>query len=253
MEGMPANQRKSYKNALTKMLANYREQIQSAFNGGEALYGTKYHLLPQWGEKQVIQSVGDLAQRTAPLNSENLMLNLKRFAGGLGIDLSMIGWADMLAGGLGDGAMFHTSAQVMRRSRLIRQALIDSFNHIMTLHWGLKYGEYFKESQYPWRFDFYSDQSASATEMLSNKQNRANTLAIVTQAMAGLKELSLDKETNQLLLEDIFGVDIDMAERIASNITAKNDNEQDEFANPMPQQENNDESDDDFSDYDDEV
>lgn len=223
MEGMPAVQRKGYRKALSTMLTNYREQIQNAFNGGEALYGTKYHVLPQWGEKQILQTVGDLAQRTTPLNSETLMINLRRLAGGLGIDLSMIGWADMLAGGLGDGAMFHTSAQIMRRSRLIRQALIDAFDHLMSLHWGLKYGEYFKSNEYPWQFDFYSDQSASATEALANKQNRANTMAIMTQSMMGLRELGLDKETNQLLLEDIFGADLEMAERIAESLVKKAD------------------------------
>lgn len=148
------------------------------------------------------------------------MLNLKRLAGGLGIDLSMVGWADMLAGGLGDGAAFHTSAQIMNRSMLIRQALIDSFNHLMSLHWGIKYGEKFEENDYPWQFDFYSDQNAAATQALNNKQSRANTTTIQAQAIQMIKELGLDKETTQLMLEDEMGYDIETAERIAIAITA---------------------------------
>lgn len=190
------------------------------------MYGTKYHVLPQYGEKQVIQSVGDLAQRVAPLNEGILMINLRRLAGGLGMDLSLIGWADMLAGGLGDGAAFHTSAQVMRRSMLIRQACIDAFNHLMSIHWGIKYNEWFEPQDYPWQFDFYSDQSAAATEMLNNKQNRANTLAIVAQSLAGLRELGFDKETNQLMLEDVFGADINLAERVAAGLSARPAEEQ---------------------------
>ncbi|WP_296405017.1 hypothetical protein [Psychrobacter sp.] len=219
MEGMPAVQRKGYIASLTNMLKSYRDQIQDAFEGGEALYGTKYHVLPQYGEKQVLQSIGDLSQRAAPLNEGLLMINLRRLAGGLGMDLSLVGWADMLAGGLGDGAAFHTSAQIMRRSMLIRQACIDAFNHLMSLHWGIKYNEYFEPKDYPWEFDFYSDQSAAATEMLSNKQNRANTLALVVQALTGLKELGLNKETNQLMLEDVFGADLDLADRIAEGLS----------------------------------
>lgn len=226
MEGMPAKQRQGYISSLTKMLKSYRDQIQDAFDGGEALYGTKYHVLPQYGEKQVIQSVGDLAQRVAPLNEGILMINLRRLAGGLGMDLSLIGWADMLAGGLGDGAAFHTSAQVMRRSMLIRQACIDAFNHLMSVHWGIKYNEWFEPQDYPWQFDFYSDQSAAATEMLNNKQNRANTLAIVAQSLAGLRELGFDKETNQLMLEDVFGADINLAERVATGLSARPAEEQ---------------------------
>lgn len=226
MEGMPAKQRQGYISSLTKMLKSYRDQIQDAFDGGEALYGTKYHVLPQYGEKQVVQSVGDLSQRVAPLNEGILMINLRRLAGGLGMDLSLIGWADMLAGGLGDGAAFHTSAQVMRRSMLIRQACIDAFNHLMSVHWGIKYNEWFEPQDYPWQFDFYSDQSAAATEMLNNKQNRANTLAIVAQSLAGLRELGFDKETNQLMLEDVFGADINLAERVAAGLSARPAEEQ---------------------------
>lgn len=220
VEGMPPAQQKKYQKSLVDTLGNYKKQIQEAFKGGEALYGTTHHVLPQWGDKQILQSIGDLSQRNAPLNEGLLMLNLRRLAGGLGIDLALIGWADMLAGGLGDGAAFHTSAQIMRRSLLIRQALIDSFNHVMSIHWGIKYGEWFVEGDYPWQYDFFSEQSAAATQTLNNKQSRANTLTIQAQAIMTLKELGLDKETAQLILEDEMGLDIGLAERIARSIAA---------------------------------
>lgn len=149
------------------------------------------------------------------------MLNLRRLAGGLGIDLSLMGWADMLAGGLGDGAAFHTSAQIMRRSMLIRQANIDAYNHVMSIHWGIKYGEYFEAKDYPWQFDFYSDQNAAATQALNNKQSRANTTTIQMQAVQMIKELNLGKETSQLILEDEMGYDISVAEKIALSIAAQ--------------------------------
>ena len=221
MEGMPPNQQKKYKKSIIDMLTGYRNQIEDAFKGGEALYGTKYHILPQWSDKQILQSVGDLSQRNMPLNENLLMLNLRRLAGGLGIDLSLMGWADMLAGGLGDGAAFHTSAQIMRRSTLIRQACIDAFDHLMTIHWGIKYGEYFDSKEYPWQYDFYSDQNAAATQALNNKQNRANTTTVQAQAIQMLKDLGLDKETIQLILEDGMGYDIDLADKIATSITAQ--------------------------------
>lgn len=221
MESMPPDQQKSYKKGLTTVLTNYRNQVEEAFKGGEALYGTKYHFLPQWGEKQILQSVGDLSQRMAPLNEGLLMTNLKRLAGGLGIDLSLIGWAEMLAGGLGDGAAFHTSAQIMRRTTLIRQANIDAYNHVMSIHWGIKYGEYFEENNYPWQFDFYSDQTAAATQALTNKQSRANTTVSQLQVVQMMKDLGLGKETAQLILEDEMGYDITMAEKIAISITSQ--------------------------------
>ncbi|MDO4440567.1 MAG: hypothetical protein Q4B81_00105 [Moraxella sp.] len=220
MDGMPPDQRKRYTKGLTQVLQNYRDRIKEAFNGGEALYGTAYHVLPTWGDKQSITPVGDLSQRTAPLSSDTLMINLRRIAGGLGLDLSLMGWADMLTGGLGDGAAFHTSAQIMRRSMLIRMALTNAFNDLMALHFGLVYGEYFHQGDYPWQFDFYSDQSAAATEALSNKQARMNMVIMKAQALQSLRELGLSEENLQAILEDDGGMDYDIAVRLSSNLGA---------------------------------
>lgn len=221
MDGMPPSQRKRYTQGLTQTLQNYRDRIKQAFDGGEALYGTAYHILPTWGDKQTITPVGDLSQRSAPLSSDTLMVNMRRIAGGLGLDLSLMGWADMLTGGLGDGAAFHTSAQIMRRSMLIRMALTNAFDELMSIHFGLVYGEYFHRGNYPWRFDFYSDQSAAATEALSNRQARMNMVIMKAQAIQSLKELGLSKENLQAILEDDGGMDYEAAQNLASNVAAK--------------------------------
>lgn len=239
MDGMPAEQRKRYTSRITKILQNYQTQIKKAFAGGEALYGTAYHILPTWGDKQTITPIGDLAQRSAPLNSETLMVNMRRIAGGLGLDLSLMGWADMLTGGLGDGAAFHTSAQIMRRSMLIRMALTNAFNDLMALHFGLVYGEYFHQGDYPWQFDFYSDQSAAATEALSNRQARMNMVIMKAQALQSLKELGLNSQNLQRILEEDGGMDYDAALILANNLGVK-------------EQGSHEQSDDDFEDFDDE-
>lgn len=218
MDGMTPDHQEVYTKSLTRTLINYKDKIKNAFTNQETLYGTQFHILPTWGDKQTVTSLGDFASRQAPLSPETLMVNLRRVAGGLGLDLSLVGWADMLAGGLGDGAAFHTSAQIMRRSMLIRGALIDGFNHLMSIHWGLKYNEFFKDGDYPWVFEFYSDQGAATTEALTNKQMRMNTLTIQAQALQALKEVGLSKESVKLLLADIGGLDNDKAELLADDL-----------------------------------
>lgn len=219
MEGMPPNQQKKYKQGLVKMLQGYRDRVKAAFDGGEEIYATNYHIVPTWGDKQTINSLGDLGGgRQMPLNTEVLMINLRRLAGGLGTDLSLIGWADMLAGGLGDGAAFHTSAQIMRRSTWIRQSLIDSYDKLMAQHWAIKYNEYFKDGDYPWQFDFYSDQSAAATEALTNKQTRLNTTMIKAQTLQLLRDLGFSEATLQTMIEKDMGEDFDTAKKIANDL-----------------------------------
>ena len=214
--GMPPEQQKKYRAGLEKVIKAHKDYVRKAFEGGDAIWGTQFSVLPTNGDKQILNPVGDIkGQRGSPINIEVFMLNVRRLMGGMGMDISLVGWAEQLAGGLGDGAAFHTSSQIMRRSMLIRQAATDFLNHVAALDWGYAYNEWFEPIDYPWQFEFYSDQSAAATEQLTNKQTRMNTLTMTAQALAAIKELGLDEETMAMLLEAEGGMDLEQAQKFA--------------------------------------
>lgn len=222
MSGMPPAQRDAYKNGLTKMIADHEVFVKNAINGGEALWNTKFHVLPTFSEKQVLNPIGDIkGQRSGGVDIEKFMINVRLLMGGLGLDPSMVGWADMLSGGLGDGASFHTSAQIMRRSGLVRQATKQMLDDLIALDWGYAFNEVFDENELPWNVEFYSDQSASATEQLTNQQNRMNGLILKSQAMAQLKELNLGVDATARLLERDGGMDYDEAMMVAEALDRK--------------------------------
>lgn len=220
MSGMPQAQQQKYKKGLQQTLQTHRNNIRTAMQGGETLWAPSYYVLPTWSEKQVVSALGELSQRTGQINPETFMINVRRMMGGMGIDISMVGWMDMLAGGLGDGAAFHTSAQIMRRSQWIRGGATDFLNHIADLDWWYCYGEAFSPQDRPWTFEFYSDQSAAMTEAISNKQNRFNTLAVLAQSLGALRELNLGDQANTQLLESIGGLDHAEAEKLAKAMGA---------------------------------
>lgn len=235
MQGMPPAQQQLYKQGLEKIIENHTDYIRDALKGGEAIWGTQYHVLPTWDEKQVLNPIGDIKGQRQPINTEVFMINVRRLMGGLGLDPALVGWADMLSGGLGDGAFFHTSAQVMRRSILIRQAVTDFVNQLLNLDWGYCYGEFFDDGEYPWQVDFYSDQSAAATEAIQNKQNRMNTLALVAQSLTALKEVGLDESSNATLLEQVGGFDYEQAQAIARNMKGGDSMQEATLEEPQPQ------------------
>jgi hypothetical protein len=218
VSGMPPEQRAKYRKGLTKMLQKHKNNIRDALQGGEAIWSKAWHVLPVWGEKQVLNAVGDLSKRGAPLSTDALMVNVRRMCGAIGMDMSLLGWAEQLTGGLGDGAAFHTSAQIGQKSIHIRTAQTKAFNHIVNLHIGYKYGFMFQPHEIPWKFEYYSDISAASTEALTNKQTRSNTMAMFTNALAGLKELRLNKESNFILLSKIGGCDDEEAEILVDSL-----------------------------------
>lgn len=212
VSGMPPEQRAKYRKGLTKMLQKHKNNIRDALQGGEAIWSKAWHVLPVWGDKQVLNAVGDLSKRGAPLSTDALMVNVRRMCGAIGMDMALLGWAEQLAGGLGDGAAFHTSAQIGQKSIHIRTSLTKALNHAANLHFGYKYGYMFHPHEIPWKFEFYSDISAASTEALTNKQTRSNTMAMFTNALGGLKELRLNKQSNFIILSKIGGCDDEEAE-----------------------------------------
>lgn len=222
MSGMPPAQRQAWKDGFNTTLDAHRQFYTSALKGGVATYGTNFHVLPTFSDKQIVNALGDLkGQRANPTNIDKLMFLIRLLMGGLGLDPSMVGWADMLAGGLGDGASFHTSAQIMRRSMMVRQACKEMLNNLVVLDWAYAYGEMFQnEADYVWDIQFYSDQSASMTEMISNNQARMGALATQMAVLQQMKELGLSEEVSADLLERQGGFDYEQAQAIAKDLKA---------------------------------
>lgn len=220
VSNMPPENRKIYKESLIKALLQQHEKTKDALKGGDPIWGTNVVVLPQWGEKQVVNPLGDIAQRTAPLSMELVLTHLRRAMGSLGLDISLVGWADMLAGGLGDGAAFHTSAQVMQRSALIRQAVTEPLIDLILLHFAYKTGNLFSRDDLPFKIEFYSDISAAASEALNNKNTRSNTLMLTAQSLLALKELNLGDQSSKLLLTEYLGMDDDQAEIVCIDLKA---------------------------------
>ena len=228
LSSMPEANREKYKKGLQASLLALHEKTRKALGGGEPLWATNYTFLPTWGEKQILSPLGDLTKRTAPLSMELALTHLKRGMGALGLDLSLVGWMEMISGGLGDGGAFHTSAQVAQQSALIRQSITEPLIDFCIMHLAYKYGEVFKRGDLPFKIEFYSDITASATEALNNQQTRAGTTSIQLGALQQLKELDMDEEANEIFIADRLGFDDNQAKKIASSLAkskAKESNE----------------------------
>lgn len=228
MSAMSPAQRKAYIASLQTMLLDHEKFIKNALNGGDAIYSTKFHVLPTANEKQSMTSVGDLAgTRSSSVNTEGLMINVRLLMGGLGMDPSMVGWADMLSGGLGDGAYINQSAQCMRRHMNIRTAAMMIINEIIALDWGYAYGEAFDDPlDYPWQIEFYSDQTAAMSETLSNQQKRANLVILKAEMLNQIKELGLSVPVIVRILERDGGMDYDEAMLVAQDLKKQAEVEQ---------------------------
>jgi len=119
---------------------------------------------------------------------EDVMFHLKRVCGALGLDPSLIGHGDMLAGGLGEGAWFRQSIIAAATGEQLRRAIAAGLNRLCEIHLAYKYNVAYPEDERPWRFDFHASSSAKELE---NQQSRMLGMDFVDRlngAIMGFKE-----------------------------------------------------------------
>lgn len=206
--GSTKEQQERLKKNIIKVLSDSKKIADDAM-AGKAYFGRTRHIVFTHGEKQITtQSDGIQSKRAGNVTIDDILLHAKLLAGSLGIDLSMLGFADSLSGGLGEGGFFRASAQIAESSRLIRSALSDFFNDLIDKHYLFKYGKTLPKFNRPFTIDFYGSISAFESERQATRANAVNTAGMVVQIFSQLKELGLTENvmsnfmTKQLMLDE---------------------------------------------------
>lgn len=219
LTGTTKDQRSQIMKSITTMLTKSKERAEKAVKEGRPVTERIYHVMPTNAEKQLTTiSQFNGASGATSITIDDVMVHARLLAGALGIDLSMLGFADQMSGGLGDGGFFRTSAQAAERSRIIRTALCDFFNYIVDLHTYARYGWVFPDGERPYRINFYGSISALEAEKQINNEKAANSLATLTQTLSQLQTLGMPKETNAMLLSKVGGLEEDLAEQLADGL-----------------------------------
>jgi hypothetical protein len=136
-----------------------------------------------------------------------VLLHAKLLSGALGVDMSMLGFSDMLSGGLGDGGFLRTSVQSAERSRTIRVALAEFFEHLIEIHVAYRYGMQYPRENRPWQLNFYGNISAMESERQRTQSDAANAGLMLAQVLQTLKDAGLDEAAMAHFLERVVKLD----------------------------------------------
>jgi hypothetical protein len=223
MDSMTKEQRKSYMVNLKAILTASKKRAEDAISSGKPVLSRVYNIMPTYGEKQLTALNGSLTGgggrgQSGSISIEDVLFHAKLLSGAIGIDLSMLGFAELLSGGLGDGGFFRTSAQAAERSRLLRVGMTEFFNHIINIHTFNKYGMVYKPNERPWMVNFYGSISALESERQHTKTESMNTGAILAQTLAQLRDLRLDDKSLTEILTKVMLMDEKQAELIVKGM-----------------------------------
>ena len=222
LEGMNKDQQKTFLDSIVKMLTKSKQIAENAVKRNKPVMERVRHIVPVFNEKQLTQVSGNVGgQRSANISIEDIMLHARLLSGQFGVDLSMLGFADQLSGGLGDGGFFRTSAQIGESSRTIRTAQAEFYNSIIDIHTYKKYGFVFDEKDRPYSINFYGSISALENEKQSTRANAMNGGLMLVQAIQQFKDIGADKEMMKQFLTKTMLLDEDIAELYSGIVDIK--------------------------------
>jgi hypothetical protein len=163
---------------------------------------------------------------------EDILFHLKRLASSLGVDASMLGWADMLSGGLGEGGFFQTSIQATRRANWVRHACTEAINRMIDLHLWYRYKKIFpKGTERPWTINFNSLNTAIAESENDARESQAAQSTMIAQLIDAISSGATKKspELVEQLLGGVLPMDKEIIKKIAKAITEPSKEESEGF------------------------
>lgn len=223
LESMTVQQQDRFVKSIVDMLKGSKDRAERAIKDGKPIMERVRHIVPVFNEKQlttVSPSNGGAPNRGGSISVEDVLFHAKALCGALGVDLAMVGFADQLNGGLGDGGSLRLSAQAAENARSIRSALSEFMYHIIDIHTLNRYGIVFKPSERPFVINFYGSISALESERQRTKSDAMNAGVLLCQAMQMLKDMALGKEATQQFLSKTLMIDEELAEVYAEAMAA---------------------------------
>lgn len=221
LSDMSPEQQFKFMNSVENMFKQSREKALQAVKTGRPIMEKIKHLLPGFGDKQLVNLSATGSGRVAAISIEDVMFHARLLSGGLGVDLSMVGFADQMAGGLGEGGFFRTSAHVAERARTLRSSMTDFFNHVIDVHTAYRYGVVFSPAERPWVINYYGSISALEAERQTTQTNKMNSGLLLVQALDALKNMGCPKEVAEEYLAKTMGLDDEQAILYATLMEAK--------------------------------
>ncbi len=171
-----------YMDAISERLTNASQEIQTQSYLRGNVQTVVNHIVPNFADKGSITV--EAVQGTPDINGlEDVLFHVKRLGSAVGIDPSLLGFGDLLSGGLGDGGFFRISVMAGVKADLLRRAIKNGIHRLCEIHVAYKYGKVFMPRDCPWEIGFNAVSTAIEREEQETLEARANISSSVVSAI----------------------------------------------------------------------
>lgn len=141
---------------------------------------------------------------------EDVMFHVKRVAGSLGLDPALIGFGDMLAGGLGEGGWFRQSILAAATGEQLRRSISIGLNRMFEIHLAYKYKTAYPPNKRPWELQFHAASSAKEIEENQSKLLKMDLTDRLNQTVQAFREAGVGIDATKFAkysIHHVLGMD----------------------------------------------
>lgn len=147
----------------------------------------------------------DTQQTPSDINGiEDVMFHLRQLCAAGGVDATLLGWADQMAGGLGEGGWLSTAIQAAQRAEWIRMAAEALILRAIDIHLAWKTGKVYPVEDRPYKVEFNSLNTAIQETELAEQDGRANFISVVVTILDQIVQ-NPKLENSNTLMQYLFG------------------------------------------------
>lgn len=188
----------NYMRSVGQNLKRHSEMLEKRAVNGNAMPTVMNHFIPVMGDGKNGVTIDTQSIPADITGIEDVMFHLRQLCSALGIDSTMLGWADQMSGGLGEGGWVQQAIQAALRAQWIRQGGAEMIYRLIDIHLAFKYGKVYPEKDRPYTVEFNSMNTAIQEEESRELDARANFVTLMVQVMDAIQA------NNKLAENDTF-------------------------------------------------
>lgn len=211
----------AYINTITASFKRSADRMARRAQNGGYIPTVVNNVIPVMGDGKGTMSI-DTQSTTADIsNIEDIMFYLRQLAGSVGMDVTLLGWADIMSGGLGEGGFFRTSIQAAMRAQWIRNAVYTFTHRAIDIHLAYKSGKVYLPEDRPYTITFNSLNTAIQEEEMAEQESRSNYASVVVSildAIQNSEKLSNSPTFMRLLCDDLLKFGNEVTDRLIKEL-----------------------------------